>query len=133
MKGDFSRYRFDPAKHYAAVLEQQGRVQLDADANEQRAIEAHRLLTQTVDVVGATGAPRHAAGFAVSLNADNTSLLIGPGRYYVDGLLCEAATQTDYAQQPFLIGPQPTIDVVLGDLRAGRARRGSPRRSTIPA
>ena len=121
MKGDFSRYRFDPAKHYAAVLEQQGRVQLDADANEQRAIEAHRLLTQTVDVVGATGAPRHAAGFAVSLNADNTSLLIGPGRYYVDGLLCEAATQTDYAQQPFLIGPQPTIDVVLGDLRAGRA------------
>ena len=121
MKGDFSRYRFDPAKHYTAVLEQQGRVQLDADANEQRAIDWHRLATETVDVIGATGAPIHAAGFAISLRADNRSLLIGPGRYYVDGLLCEAATQADYTQQPWLIDPQPGIDVMLAALRVGRA------------
>ena len=121
MKGDFSRYRFDPAKHYTAVLEQQGRVQLDADANEQRAIDWHRLATETVDVIGATGAPRHAAGFAISLRADNRSLLIGPGRYYVDGLLCEAATQADYTQQPWLIDPQPGIDTMLAALRVGRA------------
>jgi hypothetical protein len=121
MKGDFSRYRFDPTKHYSAVLEQQGRVQLDADANEQRAIDAHRLVTETIDVIGATGAPQHAAGFAISLRADKASLLIGPGRYYVDGLLCEAAAQSDYTQQPYLIGPQPGIDAMLADLRAGRA------------
>ena len=73
MKGDFSRCRFDPEKHYTAVLEQQGRVQLDADANEQRAIDAHRLATETIDVIGATGAPKHAAGFAISLRSDNAS------------------------------------------------------------
>ena len=106
MKGDFSRYRFDPAKHYTAVLEQQGRVQLDADANEQRAIDAHRLATETMDVIGATGAPTHAAGFAISLRSDNVSLLIGPGRYYVDGLLCEMPAQTDCAQSA--VSDRPT-------------------------
>ena len=35
MKGDFSRETFDRARHYSAVLLQQGRVQLDADWNEQ--------------------------------------------------------------------------------------------------
>ena len=120
MKGDFSRYRFDPAKHYAAVLEQQGRVQLDADANEQRAIDAYRLATETIDVIGRTGAPIHDAGFAVSLRSDNASLLIGPGRYYVDGLLCDLPSQTDYGAQPFLIDPQPGVAAMLSDLRAGR-------------
>jgi hypothetical protein len=121
MKGDFSRYRFDPAKHYSAVLEQQGRVQLDADANEQRAIDWHRLATETIDVIGATGAPRHAAGFAISLRSDNRSLLIDPGRYYINGLLCEAATQTDYTQQPWLIDQRSGIDAMLAALRVGRA------------
>jgi len=121
MKGEFSRFRFDPRRHYTAVLEQQGRVQLDGDANEQRAIDWHRLATETVDVIGVTGAPRHAAGFAISLRSDNGSLLIGPGRYYVGGLLCEAATQADYGQQPWLIDPQPGIDVMLAALRVGRA------------
>ena len=32
MKGDFSRIRFNPAKNYTAVLEQQGRVALDSEA-----------------------------------------------------------------------------------------------------
>ena len=35
MRGDFSRIRFNRRKNYTAVLEQQGRVALDADANEQ--------------------------------------------------------------------------------------------------
>jgi len=38
MKGDFSRLRFRPDKNYTSVLQQQGRVALDADANEQCAI-----------------------------------------------------------------------------------------------
>ncbi len=121
MRGDFSRDRFDPAKDYSAVLEQQGRVQLDADANEQRAIDAHRLVTETIDIIGASGAPNTAPGFAISLRSDNASLLIGPGRYYVNGLLCEAAVQTDYTGQSFLIGAQLGIDAMLADLRAGRA------------
>ena len=39
MKGDFSRIRFNPGKQYTAVLEQQGRVSLDADTNEQAAMD----------------------------------------------------------------------------------------------
>ena len=38
MRGDFTRDTFDPTRHYSGVLLQQGRVQLDADANEQSAI-----------------------------------------------------------------------------------------------
>ena len=35
MKGGFSRFTFDPTKHYAGVLHQQGRVLLDSDWNEE--------------------------------------------------------------------------------------------------
>ena len=38
MKADLTRDTFHPLKHYARVLTQQGRVQLDADMNEQAAI-----------------------------------------------------------------------------------------------
>ena len=44
MPGDYSRNTFDPRRHYSGVLMQQGRVQLDADWNEQQAIAAHRAL-----------------------------------------------------------------------------------------
>ncbi len=87
MKGDFSRQTFDPRKHYAGVLMQQGRVQLDADWNEQGAIARYRDETEATDVIGACGAPIHAAGFEIT--TDGAMLFIGPGRYYVDGLLAE--------------------------------------------
>ncbi|MCX6048065.1 MAG: DUF6519 domain-containing protein, partial [Chloroflexi bacterium] len=41
MKGDFTRSTFKPAKHYSSVRMQQGRVQLDADWNEQIDLTAH--------------------------------------------------------------------------------------------
>ncbi len=45
MKGDFSRLTFDPRKNFSSVLMQQGRVQLDADWNEQGAILLHYVRT----------------------------------------------------------------------------------------
>ena len=43
MKGDVSRETFDATKHYSGVRMQQGRVQTDADWNEQGAIcSGHR-------------------------------------------------------------------------------------------
>lgn len=87
MKGDFSRQTFDPRKHYDGVLMQQGRVQLDADWNEQAAIGRYRNETEATDVIGACGAPIHAAGFEIT--TDGAMLFIGQGRYYVDGLLVE--------------------------------------------
>ena len=41
MKGDFTRFTFDPTKLYSSVLLQQGRVLLDAEWNEQVDIERH--------------------------------------------------------------------------------------------
>ncbi|MEJ8822324.1 DUF6519 domain-containing protein [Variovorax humicola] len=89
MKADFSRNTFDPRKHYAAVLEQQGRVQLDADRNEQHQIDAHRSASVARDVIGLSGAPNAGGGFGLRFTADGTDLAITPGRFYVDGLLCE--------------------------------------------
>src|SRR6266540_2650136 len=97
MKGDFSRLTFRADQHYRAVRMQQGRVQLDADWNEQVDIEAHVDETTTLDVVGPCGGPYHDAAFAILCDDDPIPatgcaadhLFLSAGRYYVDGLLCE--------------------------------------------
>jgi len=101
MKGDFSRIRFTPEKNYTAVLQQQGRVALDADANEQTAIDAYLRDTTNVDLIGSHGAPANDAGFGI--NIENGKIRIGRGRYYVDGILVENDRDRDYCDQPFLI------------------------------
>ena len=106
MKGDFTRLTFDPAKHFSRVLMQQGRVQLDADWNEQGAIDRYRTEIEAADVIGACGAPEHAPGFAITTDGNN--VLIGAGRYYVDGILCENDDdQLPYDQQDDLPGALP--------------------------
>ena len=62
MKGDFSRSTFDPKKHYTSVRMQQGRMQLDADWNEQMDILLHLLRGQARDLLGPYGAPESSAG-----------------------------------------------------------------------
>lgn len=90
MKGDFTRSTHDPRKHYSSVRMQQGRVQLDADWNEQIEIENRLRETALQDLIGRTGAPRVGGGFRIDTLPDNRSeLYISPGRYYVDGILCE--------------------------------------------
>ena len=107
MKGDFSRIRFTQEKNYTAVLQQQGRVALDADANEQTAIDAYLRDTTNVDVIGEYGAPANDAGFAIRI--ENGKIRIGQGRYYVSGILVENDRDRDYADQTFLI-PSGTSD-----------------------
>ncbi|HEY6890362.1 MAG TPA: DUF6519 domain-containing protein, partial [Solirubrobacter sp.] len=66
MKADISRRTFRRTRHYSGVLLQQGRVQLDADFNEQAAISDHRGRVATRDTVGPSGAPEDGGGFALS-------------------------------------------------------------------
>jgi hypothetical protein len=87
VKGDFTRSTFRREKHYSSVRMQQGRVQLDADWNEQLDIQVHHDTTTRQDVIGLCGAPIGDAGFEVLVQGAN--LEIGGGRYYVDGILCE--------------------------------------------
>lgn len=105
MKGDFTRFTFRPQNHYSGVLQQQGRVQLDADWNEQVEIGAYRNRILAADLIGLCGAPERGGGFAVSSTEDG-DLRISAGRLYVAGTLCELDAATTYLQQPDL--PRPT-------------------------
>ncbi len=122
MKGDFSRLTFDPLKHYSGVRMQQGRVQMDADWNENLDILRHRIETETIDVIGQCGVPVHDAGFGVvtdfsSLSSADQALMtslgfgslaggdfyLTGGRAYVDGLLVENDHTLPASQQPFVL------------------------------
>ncbi|ORT60658.1 DUF6519 domain-containing protein [Streptomyces sp. CB03238] len=93
MHADLSRVTFRPERHYSAVIAQQGRVQLDADANEQAAIQLALARTIAADIIGQHGGPRGATGFAIDFKGrgqELDELTIGPGRYYVDGIALDA-------------------------------------------
>lgn len=102
MYGDFSRLTFNPVKGYTAVLKQQGRVELDADANESTAILLNGLRLLAADVIGRHGGPDD--GF--KLEKAGQGLKIIPGVYYVNGIRVESRDRADgsdltYANQPF--------------------------------
>ncbi|MEU5213468.1 DUF6519 domain-containing protein [Streptomyces sp. NPDC020742] len=113
MHADLSRLTHRPERHYSAVVAQQGRVQLDADTNEQTAIQLFQARTLAADLIGRHGGPSGATGFKISLRGGShelDDLVIGGGRYYVDGILCDATR------------PQPGVPVPS----AGTAGTDSP-------
>ncbi|MEH2372467.1 DUF6519 domain-containing protein [Nostoc sp.] len=120
-RGDFTRDTYDKSKHFLRVLMQQGRVQLDADFNEQISILLNRLQTLAKDVFGLQGGPEENCGFEFigteeqinNLNNLNEQekqelkqrlqsqgYLISKGNYYVNGILCENEEFSSYFQQP---------------------------------
>jgi hypothetical protein len=111
MKADLTRYTFDPTKHFIRVVMQQGRVQLDADPNEQTAILFAYLTSLAADLIGPHGGPTDNLGFQVAPNASLTQDFdISAGHYYVDGLLCELDSKTTYTSQPDYPNP-PVLKV----------------------
>ena len=101
MKGDFTRLSFDPVQHRRRVYTQQGRVAVDADANESVDIAEYLREAGVRDVVGPAGGPLSGAGFAITAAAGD--LKIGAGHYWVDGLLVEnESATTSLASQPYL-------------------------------
>ncbi|MDH6224173.1 DUF6519 domain-containing protein [Streptomyces sp. MJP52] len=124
MHADLSRSTFRPERHYSAVLAQQGRVQLDADLNEQAAIQLHHTRALAADLIGPHGGPAGAVGFRVEYvggRHDLDTLLIHGGRYYVDGILCDATP-------PAPGTPVPDEDRTerAGEDRAGEEGAGAP-------
>jgi Family of unknown function (DUF6519) len=123
MKGDFSRSTFRKEKHYSSVRMQQGRVQVDADWNEQADITRRRIETETLDVIGSCGAPLHDAGFHVVTDVNELTaeeqgleanqhppdlaagdLYISAGRYYLEGVQAENEAIVPFSTQPYLPG-----------------------------
>jgi hypothetical protein len=118
MKGDFTRRTFRASNHYRSVLVQQGRLTTDADHNEKEEIQDYLDRTTTLDTVGRHGAPAGQAGMEiVCVTGDITAggcagddLRITPGRYYVDGILCENEDLVRLGDQPELPGVRlPTV------------------------
>jgi Family of unknown function (DUF6519) len=118
MRGDFSRIRLSKGKGYTSVLEQQGRVALDADANEQRYLDDAVRRTETVDVIGTWGGPAGDEGFAI--DPSSGAIVIGAGRYYVNGLLCENPASVSYEDQQFLAVPAGSSAALLDELPGGQ-------------
>ena len=109
MKGDFSRILFDPAKHYAGVLHQQGRVWLDSDWNEDALERLENDQVVARDLVGFSGVPSPGSAFVLSASVNPAvpdDFGISAGHCYVDGMLCRLDQATSYHSQPdFLDAP----------------------------
>ncbi len=103
MRGDFTRLTFRKEKHYSSVRKQQGRVDLDADWNEQIDIAANRVETEASDVIGLCGAPKYNPGFKIS-NGSDGDFTIGAGRFYADGILCQNEGPAAFTKQSDLPG-----------------------------
>ena len=110
MKGDFTRFTFNPAKRYTQVLKQQGRVDVDADWNEFGDILDYLDRTTRIDVIGKCGVPIHAPGFGIT-HSGGADLDISAGRMYVAGILAELAASTTYLTQPDLPNPPPLAPI----------------------
>jgi len=89
VKGDFSRLTFERTKSYSGVRQQQGRIQLDSDWNEQFDIERFFRNTSGKYIIGDSGAPHNGNGFKLSSIGPVTDLHISAGKFYVDGILCD--------------------------------------------
>lgn len=123
MKGDFARVTFDPTRHYSQVFQQQGRVLLEADWNEQGQIQQQLLRTLVQDLIG----PCWAAGDGFSLGISETDangevkprLLadwqLAAGHFYVDGILCVNEAACSLVDQPY----RPTPDYGVADGKTG--------------
>jgi len=122
MRGDFTRYNGDPRRDLTRVMMQQGRLQLDADWNEQVEIFWGFLRGLASDLIGPHGGPEEDCGFRILAEGDfpltekgspsreeqdelrglltgEGDFLIGPGRYYVNGMPCSSSSYISYAAQ----------------------------------
>lgn len=116
MKADITRDPFHPEKHFARVLMQQGRVQIDADWNEQAAILLRSVQLLARDLIGRHGGPVLNCGFVVrefdAAQAVSGDFLLSSGRYYVDGIVCEFDAQPVTVALSSATPPQPKQIVV---------------------
>lgn len=126
MKGDFSKWYFDPTDNFNGILEQQGRVGLDADGIAQTRIMNHWQDTAAQDVIG----PRVAAVPVGEVNsfkvikaevvAGQVHLTLLPGRIWADGLLAYLNSPTEiqriatYLQPPIQTPPADPTSIAAG-------------------
>jgi uncharacterized protein DUF6519 len=110
MPSDRARVTFDQSRRYRSVVMQQGRVQLEADWNEQAEIGSDELRRDLRDVIGVFGTPDDGYAIAVS-NPNIRAFTIGPGTMYIGGMRAYLPKLTSgvaypYDQQPDWLPPE---------------------------
>jgi len=83
MHGDFSLNPLEHQANVVRILSQQGRVSLDSDFNAAQNAQIRYLRALAIDVIG----PHGGNGFKLDRLPNDVDLTIGPGHYWVDGLL----------------------------------------------
>src|ERR1051325_11665706 len=95
---DRARNSYDAKRQYRSVVAQQGRVTLEADANEAELIRTTETRAELIDIIGPTGTPDH--GFAIQVAPTGTavpwSFAFDAGTIYVGGLRVENAESRTY-------------------------------------
>jgi hypothetical protein len=84
MHGDYSLNPLASRDHVSRVLYQQGRVQLDSDANEL----TEALLRATRSVAADAFGPHGGLQDSFAVTADDSGFFLNAGHYWVDGILC---------------------------------------------
>jgi hypothetical protein len=125
MKGDFSRWHFDPAANLSGVLHQQGRVRTDVDDNDALLIDAYWRESAARDAFGngAMVPASNADSFkvvAAKVVAGQVSVSLNPGRLWADGLLLHLAgsapldTAVTYLAPPLQTPQAKAVDIKPG-------------------
>jgi hypothetical protein len=112
MGSDRARISYNGSQQYRAVVEQQGRVTLEADVNEAQQIFYEEMRSEALDFVGPAGTPDN--GYEILLpgaNLPNRDFEVRPGTMYVGGLRVHlpvpaaGAPPISYLHQPDWIDP----------------------------
>lgn len=96
MSADRGRLTHYPPRKYREVVSQQGRVLLDADANESQRIGTEELRREALDVVGPVGTPDD--GYQVV--PSGSAFQVNRGTMYVGGLRVTLESTVQYEKQP---------------------------------
>jgi len=125
MKADLTRNTFRYWKHFTRVLMQQGRVQLDADWNEQAAILLHFFRSAAFDIIGPFGRPQANPGFDIRVLTDlnfpqpsSGDFALSAGHFFVSGILCENTPDPIVVYSPVLSTTGTTLTVTAETLSA---------------
>ena len=98
MATDRARRSFDASRMYRSVVSQQGRVTVEADANEAEEIRTAEARAELIDIVGPTGTPDD--GFKISVpGSGGFDFAIGQGSLYVGGVRVQLTHQETYLHQ----------------------------------
>jgi hypothetical protein len=99
MGADRARQSFDATRRYRSVVAQQGRVTLEADANEAEEIRAAEARADLLDVVGPAGSPDDGFRITVPAGAGPYDFGIDAGSLYVGGVRVVLPEATTYEEQ----------------------------------